>query len=241
MKWRRYDMEEKTKGKKRGMSREEAMNIYSDLQQSVINVLKRDLPENEEGPVLKPKPQDSWLRGMLGVIGVLALARGTLAGLGLIGILEISPAHARSALPPPVTMVGAETRAQRELFDDLERARAMLEKRRVQFEDKERELELKEEKLAVRLAELRQLTAELRTKRKANQAERDSQLEQLANVYVSMKPNEAARLLQELDTMIALDLIKNMPEKRIGQLLSLMDPEKALVMTRMLTGTLDSH
>lgn len=234
-------MEGKTKGKKRGMSREEAMNIYSDLQQSVINVLKRDLPEKEEGEVLKPKPQDSWLRGMLGVIGVLALVRGTLAGLGLVGILEISPAHARAVSPLPTGTVSAEVRAQRELFDDLERARAMLEKRRVQFEDTERELELKEEKLAVRLAELRQLTAELRTKRKANQAERDSQLEQLANVYVSMKPNEAARLLQELDTMIALDLIKKMPEKRIGQLLSLMDPEKALVMTRMLTGPLDSH
>ena len=57
----------------------------------------------------------------------------------------------------------------------------------------------------------------------------------LANVYGSMNPQEAATLIEKLDSQIALGLITRMPEKRIGQILALMSPEKALTMTKMLS------
>jgi flagellar motility protein MotE (MotC chaperone) len=231
-------MEGKAKSKKRGLSRQEAYNIYSDLQQSVINLLKRDVPDSQgEQVVTQRSSEDHWLRGMLVLIGILALTRGCLAIFGLTGVLEVLPAEAKTNHISAAVALKARDRAEAELFEDLDQARAELDKRRVLLEDRQAVLADQEEKLAVRLAELRQLTSELRVARQANAVERDTQLEQLANVYVSMQPSEAARLLQELDTMIALDLIKKMPEKRIGQLLSMMEPKKALIMTRMLTGS----
>ena len=42
--------------------------------------------------------------------------------------------------------------------------------------------------------------------------------------------------MEQLDVTIALSLIERMPEKRIGQILALMSPERALSITRMLSG-----
>ena len=60
------------------------------------------------------------------------------------------------------------------------------------------------------------------------------QVEQLAKIYSAMSPEESAKLMEELDITIALGLMSKMSEKRIGQILSLMDKEKALKMSKML-------
>ena len=60
------------------------------------------------------------------------------------------------------------------------------------------------------------------------------QVEQLAKIYSAMSPEESAKLMEELDITIALDLMSKMSEKRIGLILSLMDKEKALKMSKML-------
>ena len=60
------------------------------------------------------------------------------------------------------------------------------------------------------------------------------QVEQLAKIYSAMSPEESAKLMEELDITIALELMSKMSEKRIGQILSLMDKEKALKMSKML-------
>ena len=51
-----------------------------------------------------------------------------------------------------------------------------------------------------------------------------------------MNPQEAAQLIEQLDVTIALGLIEKMPEKRIGQILATMKPEKALALTKLLSG-----
>ncbi len=51
-----------------------------------------------------------------------------------------------------------------------------------------------------------------------------------------MNPKEASLLIEQLDITIALGLLERMPEKRIGQILSLMSPDRALTITRMLSG-----
>ena len=44
----------------------------------------------------------------------------------------------------------------------------------------------------------------------------------------SMAPNEAAPLIAKLDEKTALALLKKLPSKRMGQVLSAMDPDKAV-------------
>ena len=101
----------------------------------------------------------------------------------------------------------------------------------VRFTGKEK----RDREFAVRLTQLRELTEKLSNQREQNDKKRSSQLEQLANVYSSMNPPEAAALIEQLDISIAIGLLERMPEKRIGQILALMNSEKALQITRLLS------
>jgi flagellar motility protein MotE (MotC chaperone) len=80
------------------------------------------------------------------------------------------------------------------------------------------------------------MTTALKLDRDKSDKKRNTQIEQLANVYGSMDPKEAASLIEQLDITIALNLLQKMPEKRIAQILALMNPERALGITRMLSG-----
>ena len=227
--------------KKNGMSRDDAYAMYHNLQESVINILKKDdgTPPPEDGdlqPIKARSQNDSWTVAMLGTIGFLACLKGSLALLCLVGAMKTEPASATIRPLSTVEYLGVSGKSEQEIFQALDQRRANLEERRTQIDERESSVKEQEEEVSIRLAELRQLTAELRAARGAKGSAMHAQVEQLSKVYVSMKPEEAATLLQELDTMIAFDLIKQMPEKRIGQLLALMEPKKSLLITRMLAG-----
>ena len=75
----------------------------------------------------------------------------------------------------------------------------------------------------------------MKLEREKSDKKRNTQLDQLANVYGSMNPPEAAHLLEQLDIHVALSLVERMPEKRIGQILALMDASRALELTNLLS------
>ena len=122
------------------------------------------------------------------------------------------------------------------LYAALDKRRAELATRADGLDSRKEDLDDRERELAVRLNELRELTERLKSDRRREHTKRSKQIEQLANVYGSMNPTEAAQLIEQLDITIALELIRRMPEKRIGQILALMSPERALGITRMLSG-----
>ena len=50
-----------------------------------------------------------------------------------------------------------------------------------------------------------------------------------------MNPPEAAHLLEQLDIHVALSLVERMPEKRMAQILALMNSQRALELTNLLS------
>lgn len=131
----------------------------------------------------------------------------------------------------------AFTKEKVEILTSLDKRRSELENRRERLDKREADVQKKEQELVTRLNELRELTDRLKQTRLQNEHKRTGQIEQLSNVYSSMGPNEAARLMEQLDITISLDLIKRMPEKRMAQILALMTPDKALQITKMLSET----
>ena len=121
------------------------------------------------------------------------------------------------------------------MLKQLDAKRVELEERVAKIDKREQEMNLKEQEFVARLSEIRELTEKLKVSRQKNAAQRNSKLEQLSNVYGSMNPTEAAQLIEQLDVTIALSLLERMPEKRIGQILSLMSADRALTITRMLS------
>lgn len=123
----------------------------------------------------------------------------------------------------------------RELALDLDARRVELEKRKVQLDEREAQVAEQSRALQERLGELRILTAKLGEARKESENQHEARLEQLAQVYGSMAPNEAAPLIGKLDEEISIALLRRLPGKRMGQILSAMEQDRAVHLTRMLT------
>jgi len=132
-------------------------------------------------------------------------------------------------------LVNSFSREEVKVLTALDERRAKLEERSRILDQREAEMDRRDREFAARLTQIRDLTEKLKVDREQNEKKKKAQLDQLANVYGSMNPAEAAQLMDQLDVTIALSLIERMPEKRIGQILSLMSPERALTITRMLS------
>jgi len=139
-----------------------------------------------------------------------------------------------AALTPDRRLVGWSA-AEKQVLTELDARRVELEKRRQELTQKEEELEHQAQAIAERTAELRTLVTTVSQIRKERDNQYEARLEQLSNVYSSMAPNEAAPLVGKLDEETALALLKRMPGKRMGQILSLMDPERAVRLTKTLS------
>lgn len=127
------------------------------------------------------------------------------------------------------------SKAEKRVLTDLDARRVELEKREIALESKEAELKTQAQALSERVLELRTLTSQLAKAREEKDHRYEARLEQLASVYGSMAPKEAAPLIARLDTETALSLMERMPGKRMGQILSGMQPDRAVELTKYLT------
>ncbi|MBP9837624.1 MAG: hypothetical protein KBC84_02820 [Proteobacteria bacterium] len=124
---------------------------------------------------------------------------------------------------------------ERQILLELDNRRVDLDKRAEILNQKEAEIKNQSNSLAERLAELKSLSVKLSQVRVERDNQYEARLEQLSQVYGSMAPNDAAPLFAKLDEDTALMLLKRMPSKRMGQILSVMDSTRAVDLTRILT------
>lgn len=117
--------------------------------------------------------------------------------------------------------------------------RALLEKlreRRDQIESRDRELEMRdnllrvgERKLDERIGELRSL--ENRMGGEKGKADSQARYKPLVVMYENMKPKEAARVFDRLDTAVLMDLIDHMNPRKVSEILAVMDTKAAEKLT----------
>lgn len=268
--------------KKNGMTREQAAELYKDLQKamsamrpgstkatasksasgidakaiaaSISAAMKRDevagnsvntAPVSAGAVDDRPLPVTRGQYAALMFVLVFALARVSISALDFAGIGEASVAQASitqpasiKAMPLQAQQLQAQgfSRDEIKVLTALDGRRAELEERSRRLDDREQDIARRDREFAARMTQLREMTERLANDRDKDDKKRNGQLEQLANVYGSMNPPEAATLIEQLDVTIALALLERMPEKRIGQILSLMSPERALAITKMLSG-----
>jgi flagellar motility protein MotE (MotC chaperone) len=166
------------------------------------------------------------------VLAFLGCAKVTLAVIQVSGVTRVEEASASIARLP----AGPRwTKEEAKILTALDARRVELEERSSRLEKREGEFSAKERELAIRLTELKELSEKLKIEREKGDKQRNTQLDQLANVYGSMNPPEAAHLLEQLDIQVALSLVERMPEKRMAQILSLMNAQRALELTNLLT------
>lgn len=167
-------------------------------------------------------------------VALLCCAKLTLSAFEMSGIGKVEEAQAVIVRQP----AGPRwTKEEAKVLTSLDARRVELEERSTRLEQRESDFATRERELAVRLTELKELAARLKLERDKGEKQKNTQLDQLANVYGSMNPPEAAHLLEQLDIQVSLALIERMPEKRMGQILALMNPQRALELTNLLSQT----
>jgi flagellar motility protein MotE (MotC chaperone) len=166
------------------------------------------------------------------VLAALGCAKIALSALVVSGVGRVEEAQAVVVRAP----VGPKwSKEEAKILTALDSRRVELEERGARLDKREDEFSARERELAVRITELKELSERLKLQREKGDKQRAAQLDQLANVYSSMNPPEAAHLLEQLDIQVCLSLIERMPEKRMGQILSLMNPQRALELTNLLS------
>jgi flagellar motility protein MotE (MotC chaperone) len=166
------------------------------------------------------------------LVAALGCAKVTLSALVVSGVGQVEEAQAVVVRAPAGPKWSKE---EVKILTALDARRVELEERSNRLEKREGEFSTRERELAIRMTELKELAERLKLDREKGEKQRNVQLDQLANVYGSMNPPEAAHLLEQLDIQVCLSLIERMPEKRMGQILSLMNPQRALELTNLLS------
>lgn len=159
--------------------------------------------------------------------------------------------HPETALPPsesaeepqePVTLPQRVSGVGPETFRMIE----MLERKNRELKEREKELQLKENRLktleeAIR-KDIEKINGALARSQEQIGIKKDlieKNVLALVKVYSSMKPEEAAKLLEALDEDLALQIISKMKSKVAGKVLSRLDVKIAKNISEKMAGKKD--
>ena len=123
------------------------------------------------------------------------------------------------------------TEAEVQLLQDLSARREQLDLRSRELDIRENLLEAAEKRIEDKIAELRQIEAKIDSLIQQHDAQEEGKLRSLVRVYETMKPKEAARIFNELDLDILLDVAELMNERRLAPVLAAMTPQRATTVT----------
>lgn len=112
--------------------------------------------------------------------------------------------------------------------------RAELEKSAKDVSMREALLSAAEKRIEQKLKELEGVRNEIQNLLKMGDERQSQQLESLVKIYETMKPKEAARIFEQLDLPVLLDVFQKMKETKTAPILAAMDPMKAKEVTSAL-------
>jgi flagellar motility protein MotE (MotC chaperone) len=144
------------------------------------------------------------------------------------GAQEMKPSELLANLPSdPFALTDSEI----ELLQALSERRAELERREAELETREALLSAAETRIDQKIAELEQLQSVIEGLLVQHDEQEQAQLDSLVKIYESMKPKDAARIFEELEMPVLLDVVGNMKERKTAPILAEMIPEKAKAVT----------
>ncbi len=122
------------------------------------------------------------------------------------------------------------------LFMKLEDRKKQLDQREVELQKLEEELQKSKEEIEKRMVQLddvrRKIASHLDEKVKVDQAKVDS----LVLVYQNMKPANAAKVFEDMNEDLAVEVMAKMKNKATAEILNLINPQKAKRLTERFAG-----
>lgn len=150
---------------------------------------------------------------------------------------EAKPAEPSTAKPAEPTPAAAPaktanfTPAEVEVLQNLAERRQQLDLRGREIEAQESLLKAAERRVEEKIAELKKLETRIAGFLRQHDEQSEAQLKSLVKIYENMKPKDAARIFEELEMAVLLDVVERMKEAKIAPILASMDPGKAKSVT----------
>lgn len=144
------------------------------------------------------------------------------------------PELARAESDPAQLIEVPFTRTELELLQKLSVRRDALDMRERELDMREGLLKAAEQALQARNAELAALRTKIEAATTTFKKGEDEKLDSLVKIYETMKPKDAARIFDELEIGVLVDVLKRMKEVKSAQILASMDPARARNITTRL-------
>ena len=123
------------------------------------------------------------------------------------------------------------TDSEIELLQALSQRRRKLDDRARDVESREALLAAAETRIDEKLEELKRLRSVIEDLVSQYDAEEEAQLQSLVKIYETMKPKDAARIFEQLEMPVLLDVVERMNERKTAPILAEMVPSRAKEVT----------
>jgi flagellar motility protein MotE (MotC chaperone) len=140
-----------------------------------------------------------------------------------------------AALPPAGKRTGRDPMSfspqEVEILQSLSQRRDDLDKRAAEIDRHEALLQATEQRIDEKIARLQQMEGTINDAFKKADQKDNAKIKSLVRIYETMKPKEAARIFEQLDVPVLLDVLEQMKEMKTAPILAAMDPAKAKAVT----------
>jgi flagellar motility protein MotE (MotC chaperone) len=140
-------------------------------------------------------------------------------------------AAAEAAQEPEIDDPYAYTDEEVDVLQQLAKRREELDLRARQLDEREALIQAAEQRMEQKMAELKALQATVEDLLKARSDEEEAELKSLVKMYENMKPKAAAKVFEEMDMDVLLDVVDRMNERKVAPILALVTPTRAKEIT----------
>jgi flagellar motility protein MotE (MotC chaperone) len=128
----------------------------------------------------------------------------------------------------------AFTQSEIDLLQRLSERRQQLEDRSRSLDQREAMMRAAEGRIDRKIAEMKTLEDSIQTLLKTHDDQEKQRLDRLVNIYKVMKPKDAARIFDDMEMPLIVDIFMLMSERSTAPILAQMTPDKARAVTQEL-------
>jgi flagellar motility protein MotE (MotC chaperone) len=121
--------------------------------------------------------------------------------------------------------------AEVELLQGLAKRRAELDQRADELDQRELLLKAAEQRVQEKIDKLQQMQSQVDASLGKVDEQEGERLKSLVHMYEGMKPTEAARIFEQLDMPVLLELMTRMKDQKTGPIMASMATDKAKALT----------
>jgi len=122
-----------------------------------------------------------------------------------------------------------------EVLQQLVTRRAEIERRGAELTRREAVLKAAEERIEAKVQEMKKLQAGVEQAIRRYDEQEEQRRKSLVKIYETMKPQEAARIFEQMDMTTLVEMVERMSERKVAPVLAQMNPVRAKQVTTELS------